>query len=73
MTVTPDPMTPDELAEARYDINEDAIREGIATGDLDDRGRIPEWDEDTDGPRNPCGICGMREAGRGLTACGWCA
>jgi len=26
-----------------------------------------------DGPENPCGFCGMREAAPGLTACNYCA
>ena len=34
----------------------------------------PESEHDTDTePRNPCGLCGAREAREGFTACDWCA
>jgi hypothetical protein len=38
------------------------------------KGRLAnEYDPDNDGPRNPCGFCGMREAAPGYTACSSCA
>ena len=64
-------IDPDELAELLYDRDEDMLREGIAVGDLDDRGRI--IDDGDDEPLYPCGMCGHQRALPGLTACGRCA